>query len=223
MSFWPIVDAPLGLHRMYCGLPQTLLVAEPSFGGLPASDPDRLIKWFIGVVVMGVGVNLLTGLAVTREWAWLPPAVFVAALLVAVSNSGLLRAVRYGTALAHRMALLALTGYLLIVVWGSMTGWPFAVMILSVAYLWETGVMVMWSTLRSRADLDHVAVGTVCCWWVRRSCCWGSCTRWIHRHWAWSGVCLGSRSCCSEPARCCSGSRRCVSSALCALPYLPLA
>jgi hypothetical protein len=33
-------------------------------------------------------------------------------------------------------ALLAVT------VWGSKTGWPLAVMILSLAYLWETGVML---------------------------------------------------------------------------------
>lgn len=139
-----------------------MLVVEPRAGGLPASDPDRLIRWFIGVVVMGVGVNLLSGFVVTQKWAWLPPAVFVAALLVVVPSTGLLRAERYGTALAHRMALLALTGYLAVVVWGSVTGWPFAVMILSLAYLWESGVMLMWSTLRSRADLDHVAMGTVC-------------------------------------------------------------
>jgi hypothetical protein len=139
-----------------------LLVAEPRAGGLPASDPDRLIKLSIGVLVMGVGVNLLSGLVVTQKWGWLPPAVFVAALLVAVPSTGLLRAKRYRTARAHRMALLALIGYLAVVVWGSVTGWPFAVMILSLAYLWETGVMLMWSTLRSRADLDHVAMGTVC-------------------------------------------------------------
>jgi hypothetical protein len=51
-------------------------------------------------------------------------------------------------------ALLAVT------VWGSKTGWPLAVMILYLAYLWEAGVMLMWSTLRSRAGLDHVALWT---------------------------------------------------------------
>jgi len=147
---------------MMQGMLQTLFVAEPSPAVLPASDPARLIKWFIGVVVVGLGVNLLSGRVVTQEWAWLPPAVFVAALLVAVPSTGLLRAERYRTARAHRMALLALTGYLVVIVWGSVTGWPFAVMILSLAYLWETGVTLMWSTLRSRADDDHVAAGTVC-------------------------------------------------------------
>ena len=29
-------------------------------GGVPARDPDRLIKWFIGVVVIAVGVNLFS-------------------------------------------------------------------------------------------------------------------------------------------------------------------
>jgi hypothetical protein len=44
----------------------------------------------------------------------------------------------------------------------SVTRWPFAVMILSRTYHWETGVMLMWSTLLSRADLEKVAAGTVC-------------------------------------------------------------
>ena len=48
-----------------------------------------MIKWFIGVVVMGVAVNLLSGLIVTKEWAWLPPAVFGAALLIAVPELSL--------------------------------------------------------------------------------------------------------------------------------------
>jgi hypothetical protein len=38
-----------------------------------------------------VGVNLLSSSAVAQRWAWLPSAVFVAALLVAVPSSGLLR------------------------------------------------------------------------------------------------------------------------------------
>ena len=121
-----------------------------------------MIKWFIGVVVMGVAVNLLSGFIVTKEWAWLPPAVFGAALLIAVPGIGLLQRERYRTARARDMALLALAGYVAVTVWGSVTGWPVAVMILSLAYLWEAGVMLMWSTLRSRADLDHVAIGTAC-------------------------------------------------------------
>jgi len=48
-------------------------------------------------------------------------------------------------------------------VWGSKTGWPLAVMILSLAYLWEAGVMLMLSTLRSRAGLDHVASAVSAC------------------------------------------------------------
>jgi hypothetical protein len=139
-----------------CGVP------EQNSWGVPASDPDRLIKWFIGVVVIGVAVNLLGGFVVEQKWAWLPPAVFVVALLVAVPSTGLLRRERYRTTRARGMAVLALTGYLAVVVWGSVTGWPFAVMILSLGYLWEAAVMLMWSTLRSRADLGHVALGTVC-------------------------------------------------------------
>jgi hypothetical protein len=130
--------------------------------GVPARDPDRLIKWFIGVVVIGVGVNLLSGFVVTQKWAWIPSAVLIAALLIAVQSTGLLRRERYGTTRARAMALLALTGYLAVTAWGSVTGWPLAVMILSLAYLWEAGVMLMWSTLRSRVDLDHVAIGTAC-------------------------------------------------------------
>jgi hypothetical protein len=142
--------------------PRLCGVAEQTFASVPARDPDRLIKWFIGVVVIASGVNLLTSLVVAQKWAWLPPAVLFAALLVAVLSSGLLRRERYGTARARAMALLALTGYVAVTVWGSVTGWPLDVMILSLGYLWEAGVMLMWSTLRSRADLDHVAVGTAC-------------------------------------------------------------
>jgi hypothetical protein len=131
-------------------------------GGVPARDPDRLIKWFIGAVVTGVGVNLLSGFVMAQKWAWLPSAVFVAALLVAVPSAGLLRRERYRTAQARDMALLALSGYLAVTVWGSVTGWPLSVMILSVVCLWEAGVMLMWSNLRSRVDLDHVALGTAC-------------------------------------------------------------
>ena len=137
-------------------------VPEQNPDGLAVRDADRLIKWFIGVVVMGVGVNLLSGFVVGRTWAWLPPAVFVAALLIAVPSIGLLRRERYGTTRARSMALLALTGYVAVAVWGSVTGWPLAVMILSLGYLWEAAVMLMWSTLRSRADLNHVAMGTGC-------------------------------------------------------------
>jgi hypothetical protein len=137
-------------------------VPEQNPDGTAVRDADRLIKWFIGVVVMGVGVSLLSGFVVAQKWAWLPPAVFVAALLIAVPATGLLRRERYGTTRARSMALLALAGYLAVVVWGSVTGWPLAVMILSLGYLWEAAVMLMWSTLRSRADLNHVAMGTAC-------------------------------------------------------------
>ena len=122
-------------------------VAEQTSANVPARDPDRLIKWFIGVVVIAVGVNLLSSFVVAQKWAWLLPAVFVAALLVAVPSTGLLRRERYGTARARGMALLALSGLLAVTVWGSVTGWPLAVMILSVAYLWEAGVMLTWPTL----------------------------------------------------------------------------
>jgi hypothetical protein len=81
---------------------------------VPARDADRLIKWFIGVVVMAVGVNLLSGFVVAQKWARLPPAAFIAALLVAVPSAGLLRLERYRTTQARDMAVLALTGYLVV-------------------------------------------------------------------------------------------------------------
>ena len=86
---------------------------------VPGRDPDRLIKWFIGVVVIASGVNLLNSFVVAQKWAWLPPAVFVAALLVAVPLTGLLRRERYGTTRARALPLFALTGYLAVTVWGS--------------------------------------------------------------------------------------------------------
>lgn len=44
-----------------------------------------LIKWFIGPVVAGVGVNLFRS-SVARTWAWLPEAAFAAVLSVAVPS-----------------------------------------------------------------------------------------------------------------------------------------
>ena len=55
------------------------------------------------------------------------------------------------------------------------------VMILLVAYLLEAGVMLTWSTLQSRADLDHVAVGTVCLLVGSRSWCLASRTPCMYR------------------------------------------
>ena len=52
--------------------PRLCGVAEQTFASVPARDPDRLIKWFIGVVVIASGVNLLTSLVVAQKWAWLP-------------------------------------------------------------------------------------------------------------------------------------------------------
>jgi hypothetical protein len=80
-----------------CGVP------EQNSGGLIARNPERLIKWFIAVVVIAVGVNLLSSSVVTHKWAWLPPAVFVAALLVAVPSAGLLRRERYRTTRAREI------------------------------------------------------------------------------------------------------------------------
>jgi hypothetical protein len=137
-------------------------VRDQNSGNVPAGDSDRLIKWFIGVLLLAVGVNLISSFVVAQNWVWLPPAVFVAALGVAVPSTGLLRLERFGTTRARAMALLALAAYLAVTLWGSVTGWPLSVMILSVAYLWEAGVMLMWPTLRSRADLYHVAMGTAC-------------------------------------------------------------
>ena len=72
------------------GFLETLLVAEQD-DWCGARDTERLIKWFIGVVVIAVGVNLLSSFVVAQTWAWLPPAVFVAALLVVVLGNGLQR------------------------------------------------------------------------------------------------------------------------------------
>jgi hypothetical protein len=42
-------------------------VAEQNSSGVPGRDPDRLIMWFIGFVVIGVGVNLLSGFVVAQK------------------------------------------------------------------------------------------------------------------------------------------------------------
>jgi len=89
-SSGPIRDAPEEVACRWVGLLETCGVVDRNFGGVPARHPDRLIKWFIEVVLLGVGVNLLSSYVVPQDWAWLPPARFVAALLVAVPSAGLL-------------------------------------------------------------------------------------------------------------------------------------
>ena len=154
-------------------------VPEPNPPLVPARDPDRLIRWFIGVVVMGVVVNVLSGFVVAQNWAWLPPAVFIAALLVAVSSTGLLRRERYRTTRARDMTLLALTGYLAVTVWGSVTRWPLSVMILSVVCL-MFGIAALPGGIAALLDDGP--------WWGRfysarsQPCCWGSRSCWIDRH-----------------------------------------
>ncbi len=61
--------------------------------------------------------------------------------------------------------------------------------------------MLMWSTLRSRADLNYVAIGTACLLVGSAFLMFGSRTRHMHGRWPWSPVWwLESRSCCSGVA-----------------------
>jgi hypothetical protein len=119
-----IGDAPQEVAHRCVGLLETLRCGQSEFWGCAGRDPDCLIKCFIKVLLIAVGVNLLSSFVATQKWAWLPPAVFVAALLVAVLSAGLLRPERYGTTRARAMALFALTSYLAVTVWAAVTGWP---------------------------------------------------------------------------------------------------
>jgi hypothetical protein len=60
-----LADVALSMSRF---APNLASEAEQNSGGLSVLDPDRLIKWFIGVVVIGVGVNLLSSFAGTQWW-----------------------------------------------------------------------------------------------------------------------------------------------------------
>jgi hypothetical protein len=132
-----------------------------SLGAGGARDPDRLIRWFLGVVVAGVTINLLSESILKQKWAWLPPAFFVAALLVTIPTTGLLRRERQGsTRWARVLALLALGAYLAVAVWGSRANWPTAVMLLSVAFLWGAVIVLLWSTLRARRSAAEIATAT---------------------------------------------------------------
>jgi len=69
--------------------PTLCCVPEPNPDGVPARDPDRLNKWFIGVVVMGVGVNLLSGFVVAQKWPGFRRLRLLLRCLVAVPSTGL--------------------------------------------------------------------------------------------------------------------------------------
>src|SRR5215217_1440896 len=66
-SSGPIRDAPEEVACRWVGLLETCVVVDRNFGGVPARHPDRLIKWFIEVVLLGVGVNLLSSYVVARR------------------------------------------------------------------------------------------------------------------------------------------------------------
>jgi hypothetical protein len=58
------------------------------------------------------------------------------------------------------MALLALASYLGVAVWGSLTKWPPTLaMVLSVAFLWGAGVLLIWTTLLSSRHISEVGLG----------------------------------------------------------------
>jgi hypothetical protein len=126
-----------------------------------AADPDRLIKWFVSVVVVGAAVNLLSGFVLAHKWAWLPPTIFVTTLMLVAPTAGLLRRERHGaTRWAQGVALLALAAYVAVATWGWLTNWSIRLMILSVGFLWAAGVVLMWSTLKRRRTLSLIAIGT---------------------------------------------------------------
>jgi hypothetical protein len=78
-----------------------------------------------------------------------------------VTQSEFVRRKRQGaTRWARSVAFIALIAYLAVALWGSLTKGPTLVMILSVAFLWGAGVVLMWSTLRSRRRIGEVAIGT---------------------------------------------------------------
>jgi hypothetical protein len=124
----------------------------------------RVISWFLGVVVVGVIVNLLSSFLWERP-TWLPFALTLALFLTAlkvVLPTGFLRQERQGaTNWARVVAVLALAAYLTGAFWGVLTKWPPPPeRILFVMLLWGTGVALMWSILLSRRRVSEVAIGT---------------------------------------------------------------
>jgi hypothetical protein len=49
------------------------------------------VKWFLSVMGVGVGINLLSSAIEKEGWTWLPPAVFTLAAVTVVPRTGLLR------------------------------------------------------------------------------------------------------------------------------------
>ncbi len=135
--------------------------SQPSRDRLSAStDPDRALKGLLGVVALGVAINLLSSAIETQPWVWIPPMLFVLAVVTVIPRTGLLRREPHiGTRWTRGLALASLLVYLGIAIWGAATAWPLLVMIFSSACLWATCVLVTWPALRSQQDLDVVALG----------------------------------------------------------------
>jgi hypothetical protein len=136
-------------------------VLDQHVGDQQVRDPDRHLKWVIGVLV-ALLINLISGFIFKIWWACIPPGLFIVALAAVVPKRGFLRQERQGgTRWARYVALVALAIYLVVAYWASVTRWPpTPVMILSVAFLWGVGLVLIWSTVLSRRRVSEVAIGT---------------------------------------------------------------
>lgn len=115
---------------------------------------------FLSVIGAGVGVNLLSSAVEQQPWAWVAPALFALAAVIAVPRSGLLRREPHASARWVRgLLLVALLAYVGVSVWGSEAAWPLHLFILSASCLWGTCVLLTWPILRGHASVGEVAVG----------------------------------------------------------------
>jgi len=115
-------------------MPDDLDDAPDSASG--SRDPDRALKWLLGVIGVGVLVNALSTTIDSAGWAVLPPALFTLAAVTVVPRTGLLRREPHaGTRWARGLATAALLAYLAVAIWGTTIGWPLPVLILSTACL----------------------------------------------------------------------------------------
>ena len=120
-------QSPVGLLTRRSELPLDVSVYSRLWGvteqisaGVPARDSDRLIKWFIGVVVIGVGVNTTKQFRCVAD-GLASAGCLVAALLVAVPSTGSAAGALWHNA-GSGLGFARADGYLAVTVWGSVTG-----------------------------------------------------------------------------------------------------
>jgi hypothetical protein len=123
---------------------------------------DRALSIYLGVIVVGVAVNVISTSVQRNVLAWIPAFVFVAVLLAVIPQTGVLRRNRHGgTVLGQLIAVALIIAYVSLAVYGAFTGWHYLAQSTAIACLWGASTALLWRTI----------IGDSSVAWSAAACC----------------------------------------------------